>query len=165
MSRRPLAVAAIALSAGALSGCGGGSGKVDAGGLTAGDRKAADAIFRQLQSTPIPSALVQETAIAAAAPDICRLRLQSESPRRFRLFIFWTPQADPNPEIGADLATYTWLDATLGEHIFESRFRVGHADSRLPRAKVVRSQAGNVLTKPGGSCVLLSNGYLRLLTK
>jgi hypothetical protein len=164
VSGRALAVAAVALSAGALSGCGGGA-TVDAGGLSSGDRKAADAIFRQLQSTPIPSALVQATAVAAAAPDTCRLRLQSESPRRFRLFIFWTPQPDPDPDVGADVPTYTWLDATLGDQIVESRFRVGHADSSLPRAKVFRSHAGNVLTRPGGSCVLLSNGYLRLLTK
>jgi len=160
---RPLAVAAVALAAGALSACGGGT--VDAGGLTAGDRKAADDILRQLRSTSIPSVLFEETAIAAAAPDICRLRLQSENPRRFRLFIFWTPQRDPQPETGQNLPTYTWLDATLADQIVESKFRLGHADSRLPRTKVVRSHAGNVLTKPGASCVLLSNGSLKLLTK
>jgi hypothetical protein len=147
-----------------MAGCGGESTEADSGGLTASDRKAAESALHELASTAIPSTLIKVTAIAAAAPDVCRIRLQSTNPRKFRLFVFWTPQKNEDPEAGANEPTYAWLDATLGETIVASSFHMGHASTKLPRAAVLRSHAGNVFSKPGDGCELLATGNIRLST-
>jgi hypothetical protein len=145
-----------------VAGCGGGA-RVDANGMTASDRKAAEAALRSLRTTSIPSALVQMTAIAAAAPDVCRIRLVSSHPRRFRLFLFWSPQLHEDRQAGANEPTYTWLDATLGDEIVTSSFRVGHENTRAPRARVLDAHAGDILSAPAADCQLLVSGNLRLL--
>jgi hypothetical protein len=154
------------LAVGALAaGCGGGGGSVASGELSAGDRRAVEATLLELRSTAIPTALVQATAVAAAAPDVCRIRLESSDPRTFRVFLFWTPQKIEDPILGAGEATYTWFDATLGEGIAQSEFHLGHANARLPRAQVLNKHAGDVFSGPGERCVLLTSGNLRLLNK
>jgi len=146
------------------AGCGGG-GRGDSGELSSADRKAVEQTLSDLRATAIPTALVQATAVAAAAPDVCRIRLQSGNPRTFRVFLFWTPQKIDDPILGAGEATYTWFDATLGEGIAQSEFHLGHANARLPRAQVLNRHARDVFSGPGERCVLLTSGNLRLLNK
>jgi hypothetical protein len=144
-----------------LSACGG-NGGVDRGGFTASDRAAAQSALDSLEATSVPTTLVQTTGIAAAAPDVCQIRIQSRKPTTFELFLFWTPAKISDPVRGAGDPGYTWFEATLSAHVVEDTFHIGHVEAKLPRTKILRAHADSVFSKPSKPCELLTNGYLRL---
>jgi hypothetical protein len=178
-----LAVVAIA-SAAALAGCGGG---VDSGGLTAGDRSAAQAAMDALQTSNIPAQLVDLTATAGLAPAACQVHLESKDPSTFKVYVFWIPYIGPQ--------SYSWLDMTITKDASLDKFHLGTAASVLPggdqlpggaavapampdydtplsqygpqqakvNERVLMAHAGNVFTKPEAKCQVLMNGYLRLM--
>jgi hypothetical protein len=140
-----------------LAGCGSGSAQVDRGGFTASDRKVAQAVLDTLRQTNIPTTLAVLTTAAATAPAVCKMHLVSAKPRTFKLFIFWIPSSlSPG-------ATYTWLEATIGQQVLQDTFHIGHSDANAPKAQVLKSHSGDAFSKPVEECQLLINGYLRLL--
>jgi hypothetical protein len=160
MRAMPATLVAVA-SAAVLAGCG--SAGIDPDGFTAGDRKAAQAALDTLRQTSIPTALVSATATARAAPAVCRLHLNSTTPRTFRLFLFWAPPIKPEVTKEAIKATYTWFDATIGREVLQDTFRLGHSKPQVRRAQVLKEHAGPAFSKPSKRCQVLENGYLRLL--
>jgi hypothetical protein len=148
-------------SAVALAGCG--SAKADRDGFTAGDRKAAQAALDTLRQTSIPVALVSFTATARTAPAVCRIHLNSTTPRTFKLFLFWEPFINPEVTKEAIKATYTWFDATIGQQVLQDTFSLGHAKPHVSKAQVLKEHVGSAFAKPSKRCQVLANGYLSLV--
>jgi hypothetical protein len=176
-----LALVGIA-SAVVLAGCGSGT---DSGGLTGGDRKAAQASFDALEGSNIPMQILAETATAGQIPAACRVHLVAKD--TFKVYLFWVPYVGPS--------SYAWLDMTITRDASQDKFHLGTAPSVLPgglgvggleapvagyidydrplsklgkqQAAVNRQalldHAGDIFTKPGAPCEVLMNGYLRLL--
>lgn len=168
-----------------LAGCG--SGGVDSGGLSAGDRKAAQAALDALQNSNISLQLINLSATALTAPTTCRVHLESRKQSTFKVYVFWVPY------IGSQ--TYTWLNMTITKDASRDKFHLGTAPPVLPgglltpggksvargsadydtplslygpqqarrNRQVLMAHAGNVFAKPGAKCQVLKNGYLRLM--
>lgn len=178
-----LALVAL-IGAAVLAGCG--NGAVDSGGLTAGDRNAAQAALNALQHSSIPHTLVNMTFASRLPPAACQVHLESRSPTTFEVYLFWVPF------IGS---SYTWMDMSLTSATARDTFHIGSAVAALPGGKlasngryilpksrdfdtplsafgaaqakrnkvVLMAHAGDVFSKPGSKCQVLSNGYLRLV--
>jgi hypothetical protein len=114
-------------------------------------------VLATLEQTSVPTTLVTLTNTAGAAPSICRVHLESTNPRRFKLFLFWVPSKL------ARGATYSWFVASLGTDVVEDSFHTGYANRGARKSQVLRSHAGDVLSRPSERCEVLMNGYLRLL--
>lgn len=184
VSERAFAALAVTAGVAALAGCGGGA--ADSGGLTAGDRKDAQAALDALRNTNIPIQLVNITDTLQSVPAACRVRLVSKEPSTFKVYVFWTPWLGSEP--------YTWLDMTFTKDVSRGRFQLGTDKPVLPGGRldptgryvnprsvdmtilsrygpqqarknreVLRAHAGNVFSKPGAMCQVLTNGDLRLL--
>ena len=167
----------------ALAGCGGG---VDSGGLSAGDRKAAQAAMDGLQGSNITTQLVSLSTTAGRVPAACRVHLESRDPLTFKVYVFWIPFIGPQ--------AYTWLQMTLTKNVSEDRFHLGTAEAVSPSGvqlangeivapsasnydplsmggkrqeqrnrRALKAHAGDVFSKPGANCQVLMNGYLRLV--
>lgn len=181
--RCALALTALAVVC-ALAGCGGSA--VDSGGLTAGDRKSAQAALDALHGSNVALQVVTTTKIVESTPATCRVHLLSKSPATFRVYVFWIPW------LGSE--AYTWLDLKVTKDPAKDTFLMGTAKPVLPgglltanghsidpfsqdttilsrygpqQAKknheVLMAHAGNVFRKPGARCQALSNGDLRLV--
>ena len=182
--RRVLAALVATAGAAAFAGCGGGG--ADSGGLTAGDRKAAQAAMDALHESNVALQLVTITDTVQAVPATCRVRLLSKDPHTFRVYVFWIPWLGSSP--------YTWLDMTIAEDVSRDRVHLGTAKPVLPGGRlaaggrnidpytvdatllsrygpaqdrknrqVLMAHAGNVFSKPGAKCQVLTNGDLRLV--
>lgn len=183
---RGVRLALVAMgSAAMLAGCGGGA---DSGGLTAGDRKAAQASMDALQTSSVPTTILNLTSTAGQIPAACRVHLISTKPRTFKVYLFWIPYVGPQ--------SYSWLDLTITKNASQDRFHMATAPSVLPGGAglgggiapvagnieydrpltftlgsdykritqaELKKHAGNVFSKPGARCQVLMNGYLRLL--
>lgn len=177
------AVCAAGLAA-ALAGCGGG---VDAGGMTAGDRKAAQAALDALHGSNIPLQLVGISTTAGKPPATCRVHLVSRQPSTFEVYLFWIPYTGGQ--------TYSWLNMQVQANAKNDTFHLGTGEPTLPggilapngrsilpgtadydaplssygpeqarkNQEVLREHAGDVFSKPTARCVVLMNGDLRLL--
>ena len=182
-SCRPLALAALAGMC-VLAGCG--SSGVDSGGLTAGDRKSAQAALEALHGSNVALQLVTTTKIVESIPAACRVHLLSKSPATFRIYVFWIPW------LGSQ--AYTWLDMKVTKDPAQDTFAMGTAKPVLPgglltangrsvdpfsqdttllsrygpqqakrNQEVLMAHAGNAFEKPGARCQVLTNGDLRLV--
>ena len=176
-----LAVAAVV----ALAGCGGGGG-VDSGGLSAGDRSAAQTALDGLSGTNVARQLVAITAMVQNAPAACRVHQVSADPHTFKVYVFWIPWLGAEP--------YMWLDMTVQKDPSKGVYRLGTAKPVLPGGKLtpgghsvdpwtqdttllsrygagqnkknheeLLAHAGNVYAKPRAACQVLMNGDLRLV--
>jgi hypothetical protein len=178
----------------ALAGCGshGGDSKglaqgpVDAGGLTAGERQAAQAALDRLQNSNISLQLVSITKWVQRIPATCRVRLASQNPTTFEVYVFWIPWLAAEP--------YAWLNMSLANDPRKSTFHLGTVEPVLSGGRLERNgrtispgsidttllsrygpqqarkgrairtaHAGDVFSKPGARCQVLQNGGLRLL--
>ena len=182
-SRRPLALAALA-GVCVLAGCG--SSGVDSGGLTAGDRKSAQAALEALHGSNVALQLVTTTKIVESTPAACRVHLLSKSPATFRIYVFWIPW------LGSQ--AYTWLVMKVTKDPAKDTFVMGTAKPVLPgglltangrsvdpfsqdatllsrygpqqakkNQEVLMGHAGNAFEEPGARCQVLTNGDLRLV--
>jgi hypothetical protein len=174
-----------ALGALALSACGGES--RDSGGLTAHDRTAAQSAMDELQNSNIPLQLVAITRWVQKVPAACRIRLVSQNPDTYKVYVFWIPYLAAEP--------YVWLNMKVTNDPRTSTFHLGTSEpvllpggrlssngqavnprsvdttvlSRYGPRQAKKSQAtlvahgGDVFAEPGAPCQLLSNGTLRLL--
>jgi hypothetical protein len=172
----------------ALAGCGGsGGGPVDSGGLTAGDRNEAQAAMDALQSSNLPHTLISLTGKSWKAPTTCRVHLASKNPSTFDVYIFWVPYFGQQSYIWLNM-TLT-KDATKDRFHLGTAPPVLPGGIVLPGGKgiapgsldydaplsgygpeqvrknraAIAAHAGRAFAKPGGSCQILANGYLRLL--
>src|SRR5689334_11297919 len=130
-TRWVVAIAALAAVC-ALAGCG--SSGVDSGGLTAGDRKSAQAALDALHGSNIALQVVTTTKIVESTPAACRVHLLSKSPATFRVYVFWIPW------LGSE--AYTWLDMKVTKDPANDTFLMGTAKPVLP---------GGLLTANGRS--------------
>ena len=164
LRRRALAVALLALVGGAaLSGCGSGR---DSGGLTAGERRDAQAAMNALEHSNIPLQLVGLTTVAGLAPAACRVHLSSRDPSTFKVYVFWVPIQRTRP--------YSWLEMTITKDPGRDAFHLGTALPISPSTvgkraqemidrRVISAHGGDTFTKPGADCQVLMNGNLRLV--
>jgi hypothetical protein len=181
---RALAVLAAAAGVAAVAGCG--SDGVDSGGMTVGDRKAAQASMDALRDSNISQQLVTFTETLQSVPAACRVHLVSRDPRTFEIYVFWVPW------LGSE--SYTWLDMTITKDASQGTFTLGTEKPVLPGGRllpdghsvdpysvdttllsrygpeqarknreVLTAHAGNVFSKPSARCRLLTNGTLRLV--
>lgn len=189
MARRvPLgrALLALAVVAGVLALAGCGKDAVDAGGLTAGERKAAQGALDSLQGSNIALQLVAITQWLQNPPAECRIRLVSRKPVTHAVYVFWIPWLAAEP--------YVWLNMTVTGDPHASTFDLGTVAPVLPGGKLnpdgrtirpgsvdttllarygaqqakksqelLREHGGDVFAEPGARCRLLANGSLRLL--
>ena len=95
-----LALTGVACMA-VLAGCGG----KDSGGLTVEDRNAAQLAMNALQTSNIPTVILNLTSTAGLVPATCRVRLESRDPHTFKVYLFWIPYVGPS--------AYSWLDMTI----------------------------------------------------
>lgn len=168
----------------ATTACGGA--RVDSGGLSSGDRSAAQAALNALHGSNIPLQLVAISQNVQEAPAACRVHLVSEQPRTFRVYLFWVPWL-----AGED---YTWLTMTLAEKRSDDQFHLGSAHPVLPGGQlsangrsvvpwtvdttllsrygpaqvrkthqVLVANAGDAFSRPTVRCEVLMNGDLKLL--
>jgi hypothetical protein len=163
-----------------------GSGGADSGGLTSGDRSAAQAALDRMHGSNISLQLATITRTVQAVPAACRVHLASEDPRRFKIYVFWVPWLGSEP--------YTWLHMTIAKNPSDGEFHLGTATSVLPGGRLSRNgqsvdpwsldttilsrygpqqvkrnkeavmaHAGDAFAKPGANCQVLQNGDLRLV--
>ena len=168
----------------ALSGCG--SGGVDSGGLTPGDRHEAQAALDTLTGTNVALQIVTTTKIVESTPAVCRIRVISRNPVTVQVYVFWIPW------LGSE--AYTWLDLKLTKDKTQDSLHMGTAKPVLPGGlltangrsvdpysqdttllsrygpqqvkrnhAVLMAHAGDVFAKPGARCQALTNGSLRLV--
>jgi hypothetical protein len=144
-----LVLAGVAL----LAGCGGSS-KVDRGGFTAGDRKAAEEVLGILAQTSVWDTAAQVTFTNGSPPAACTLHIVQTKPLTFRLFVSWIPQAGLNRR-------YAWLQAVVGPEGLKQdySFRLRYARTE----KALKAHYGDAFTKPFERCLVLANGRFALL--
>jgi len=139
---------------------------VDSGGMTAGDRRAAQLAMNAIQRSNISIQLVGLTTVAGRAPAACRVHVISRKAQRFRVYVFWVPYDAARP--------YTWFSMTIGQDPEQDTFHLGTAPAQPPSGRhassraeidnrVMLAHAGSAFTKPGANCQVLMNGYLRLV--
>jgi hypothetical protein len=168
-----LAVASI--GAVMLAGCG--HGRVDSARLSGNDESAAQAALNALRGSNISRLLVSLSFRAGLPPAVCRVHLESSNPLTLKVYVFWIPF------IVAE--TYSWLSMTVTKNVSRDTFHLGAAavvppqggpspvyntplsayGKRLDRlsGRVLLAHAGDVFSKPGASCQVLTNGSLRLV--
>ncbi len=168
----------------ALAGCG--NAPVDSGGLTRGDRHAAQEALDTLSGTNVALQIVTTTKIVESTPAACRVQLVSRNPVTVRVYVFWIPW------LGSE--AYTWLDLKVTKDPTQDSLHMGTAKPVLPGGLLtangrsvdpysqdttllsrygpqqekrnqaeLRAHAGNAFAKPGASCQALTNGSLRLV--
>jgi hypothetical protein len=177
-----LTIVAIGAAA-VLAGCGD---TTDSGGLKISDRNAAQIAMNSLQTSNIPTTILNMTSTAGQIPAACHIHMISRNPSRFKVYIFWIPYVGPS--------SYSWLDMTITKDANQDTFHLATAPSVLPgglglgglappvpgyneydlplsklsgqaaiNKKVLMQHAGNVFSKPDAPCQVLKNGFLRLL--
>jgi hypothetical protein len=172
----------------ALAGCAGcGSGSANSGELSAHDRTAAQSAMDDLKDSNIPLQLVAITKWVQNVPAACRVRLVSQDPDTYNVYVFWIPWLAAEP--------YVWLNMKVTNDPKTSTFHLGTSEPVLlpggrlssngrsvnPRSvdttllsrygpkqaakshRTLVAHGGDVFAKPGASCQLLTNGSLRLL--
>src|SRR5262249_30168166 len=70
---------------------------VDSGGLTAGDREAAQSAMDALQDSNISRQLVSISQWVQNVPATCRIRLVSRDPSTYAVYLFWNPWLASDP--------------------------------------------------------------------
>ena len=139
-----------------------------------------------MQDSNISLQLVSITRWVQGAPAACRIRLVSQNPSTYKVYVFWIPWLAATP--------YVWLDMKVTDDPRTSTFHLGTAQPVLPGGRlnpggrtinrgsvdttllsrygpeqarksreILVARGGDVFAKPGARCQLLRNGSLRLL--
>jgi hypothetical protein len=177
----------IVVAAGVLVLAGCGSNAVDSGGLTAHDRAAAQSAMDTLQNTNISLQLRAITKWVQRVPEACRIRVVSQNPSTYEVYVFWIPYLAVEP--------YVWLNMKVTNDPRTSTFHLGTSEPVLlpggrlsvngrtvnPRSvdttllsrygpqqvrkshETLIAHGGDVFAKPGAPCQVLKNGSLRVL--
>ena len=182
---RLLAVAAAAGAlAFALAGCG--STPPDPTGFTPRERKAAQATLDAFQNTNISFQLIAMTQLTQSVPSACQVRLVSQDPPTYKIYLFWIPWLAAEP--------YVWLNMDVPADPKASTLKLGLSEPILPGGRLsrdgqsinrgsvdttllsrygadqekksqalLREHGGDVFAKPSAKCQVLKNGAIRLL--
>ena len=148
-------VAAAALAAVSLTGCGGGGSEVDSGGFTAADWKAAQDMLSTLARTSLWDTAAQVTYTNGAPTTACGIHIVKSKPRTFKVFMAWIPGG------GGINRRYAWLQAVVGPELLKQDYSFRLRYTLTERA--LRSHYGDTFTKPYARCLVLENGRFALL--
>ena len=146
-------VATVAL----LAGCGGA--KVDAGGFTASQFKAAEQALTFLGQTSVYDDALKTSDTEAEVPTTCTVHLEEKKPLTFKVFLTWIP--DINATGKGNLRTYSWVEAVLGPGGLNQNYSF-HAGNETSEA-LLEAQYGDAFNKPVEKCLLLQNRQFGLL--
>ena len=140
------------------------------GGLTVQERNEAQSALDGLQKSNISFQLVAISRWLQRVPATCRVRLVSQNPSTYEVYVFWVPWLASNP--------YVWLDMNFKDDPQNGTFQLGATQPRLPVGGALLSQygseqarkgrelmlanAGGAFAKPGAACQVLKNGSLKL---
>ncbi len=161
-------------------------GAVRNGGLSAEQREAAQRALDAMQDSNISLQLVTITRWLQSVPTTCRVRLVSDDPDTYEIYLFWAPWLAANP--------YVWLNMEVTDDPEKGTFLLGAEQPVLPggrlrpsgRAinrrsvdttllsrygpeqakagrKLLEARGGDVFDEPGAACRVLQNGSLELV--
>jgi len=153
-----LRLAAVAVTgAVVLVGCGTDS-KVDAGGFTAGDLKAATVALGLLAQTSVWNAASEVTDTNGNLPTSCSFHIATAKPLMFELFITWAPDSAHG---AAPNRRYAWLQAVIGPAGLKSGyfFHVGYTST----LQALASHYGQAYERPAEKCLIEETGTFALV--
>src|SRR5581483_1332027 len=126
-----------------LGGCGGAS-KIDTGGFSAKDRKAAQNALATLGKTSAWQVALRTTLTESKLPVDCAVHIERRKPLTFKLFIAWVPDPTVQSTVfeGQPRAD-VWLRAVIGPEGLRGPYslRLGNEHSLT----ALRSQYGDAL--------------------
>lgn len=162
------------------------NGAVGSAGLSAEEREAAQRVLDAMQDSNISTQLVTVTRWLQSVPTTCRVRLVSDDPDTYDVYLFWTPWLAANP--------YVWLNMRVAGDPEKGTFLLGAEQPVLPggrlkpngrsvnrrtvdttllsrygpeqaRAgrKLLEAHGGDVFDEPGAGCRVLQNGSIELV--
>jgi hypothetical protein len=143
-------------SAVVLAGCGAGSGGVDQGGFTAGQRKAAQDALIVLSGTSLWDTAAKASYTQGQPPTACVVHIVKPKPLTFKVFMTWIPDKGINLD-------YVWLQAVIGPEGLrrDYSFRLGNEFTKA----ALTAHYGDVFSKPVENCLVLQNGGFALVPK
>lgn len=146
-------VATVAL----LTGCGGS--KVDSGGFTASQFKAAQQALAFLGQTSVYDDALKTSDTEAEVPTTCTVHLEQKNPLTFKVFLTWIPNIANTGK--GNLRAYSWVEAVLGPDGLKQNYSF-HAGNETSEA-LLQSKYGDAFDKPVEKCLLLQNRQFGLL--
>jgi hypothetical protein len=155
---RALLLACAGVSAAALlAGCG--SAKVDSGGFTASQFKAAEQALTFLGQTSVYDDALKTSDTEAEVPTTCTVHLEQKKPLMFKVFLTWIPNIADTGK--GNLRAYSWVEAVLGPDGLKQNYSF-HAGNEASEA-LLESKYGDAFDKPVEKCLLLQNRQFGLL--
>jgi hypothetical protein len=140
-------------SAALLSACGGGRG-VDAGGFSAGDRKAARAVLTLLAQTAVYVTATETSYTEGFPPTACAVHIETRKPLTFKVFMSWVPPRGTN-------RTYSWLQAVIAPEGLKQAYSLHFGNEISERD--LQAHYGSAFAKPVEKCLVLQNEKFGLL--
>jgi hypothetical protein len=140
-----------------LAGCGGS--KVDSGGFTASQFKAAEQALTFLGQTSVYDDALKTSDTEAEVPTTCTVHLEEKKPLTFKVFLTWIPNIANTGK--GNLRAYSWVEAVLGPDGLKQNYSF-HAGNEASEA-LLESKYGDAFAKPVEKCLLLQNRQFGLL--
>ncbi len=140
-----------------LAGCG--AAKVDAGGFTASQFKAAEQALTILGQTSVYDDALKTSDTEAEVPTTCTVHLEEKNPLTFKVFLTWIPNIADTGK--GNLRAYSWVEAVLGPDGLKQNYSF-HAGNETSEA-MLQSKYGDAFDKPVEKCLLLQNRQFGLL--
>ena len=140
-----------------LAGCG--SSKVDSGGFTASQFKAAEQALTFLGQTSVYDDALKTSDTEAEVPTTCTVHLEEKKPLTFKVFLTWIPNIANTGK--GNLRAYSWVEAVLGPDGLKQNYSF-HAGNEASEA-LLESKYGDAFDKPVEKCLLLQNRQFGLL--
>jgi hypothetical protein len=129
-----------------LAGCGS---STDENGFSARDRADALDAVRGFAGTGVAMASEVYTG-EMGQPNVCRIRLESRSQKRFRVFVMWAPKKD-------SAYGYAWLEAVSVDGVAAaSSLHTGTARTK----REATAQLGDALDRPSEPCGIRIDGAI-----
>jgi hypothetical protein len=151
-----LILAGIATTA-VLAGCGGS--KLDSGGFTSSQFKAAQQALNFLGQTSVYDDALKTSDTEAEVPTTCTVHLEATKPLTFRVFLTWIPNIADTGK--GDVRAYSWVEAILGPDGLKQNYSF-HAGNETSQA-LLETKYGDAFDKPVEKCLLLQNRQFGLL--
>ena len=140
-----------------LSGCGGS--KVDSGGFTASQFKAAEQALTFLGQTSVYDDALKTSDTEGEVPTTCTVHLEQKNPLTFKVFLTWIPNIANTGK--GNIRAYSWVEAVLGPDGLKQNYSF-HAGNE-PSEALLQSKYGDAFNKPVEKCLLLQNRQFGLL--
>jgi hypothetical protein len=149
----------VAVCALALVACGSKQ-KVDSGGFTADERKAAQTALDQLRASAIPRTVVAISYRSGQGPNTCTVIPAPGASGTFDLVLAWQQLKPDYKSVPESL-----LEATIGEASAKAvRFHVTSFGGKIPEStRVKASLVRAAVARPAEQCEVLESGQLELV--